>query len=61
MMTVVTHRAAPMPRRPAWLDGKPTRRLLNGQGIASAAPPTRALARKSVGEGQEHGTERGKR
>jgi hypothetical protein len=37
MATVVTHRAEPMPRRPPLLDRKPKRRLLNGQGVASAA------------------------
>jgi hypothetical protein len=37
MATVVTHRAEPIPRRPALLDGKSRRRLLNGQGVASAA------------------------
>ena len=37
MVTVVTRRAEPMPRYLTWLNGKPGRRSLNGQGVASAA------------------------
>ena len=36
MVTVLTYRAEPVPRRPAWLDGKLKRRLLNSPGGTSA-------------------------
>ena len=57
MVTVVIHRAEPIPRRPTLLDGKPKRRFLNGQGVVSAAHNTRASVSLATSEALTSGAE----